>query len=61
MFDKDNELKAFALNLWANYIETDSVILSSRDNVKLKKLADDQIKFVQRLRDLAKSELTSKE
>jgi len=31
MFDTDNEIISFALNLWGNYIETHSVSMSSED------------------------------
>ena len=31
MFDTDNEIISFVLNLWANYIETYSVSMSAED------------------------------
>ena len=31
MFDTDNEIISFALNIWANYIETYSVSMSAED------------------------------
>ena len=69
MFDTDQELKAHALLLWANHIETGDVTLSANDVIaqnrprtaggpSVRALTDDQRRLVQRLRDLARSERT---
>lgn len=51
------ELIAFALNMWANFIETDNVALSARDAQQsgqpYSALSADQMRLVIRLRDLA--------
>ena len=59
IFDMDDDaVTAFALNMWANVIETDSLVLSAQDalDMKLKHtkpLTDEQRKFVARLRKMA--------
>lgn len=59
VFDMDDgAVTAFALNMWANHIETGSVVLSAQDalNMKLqhtKPLTEEQRKFVARLRKMA--------
>lgn len=51
------ELIAFALNMWANFIETDNPVLSARDAQQsgqpYSALSADQMRLVIRLRDLA--------
>ena len=58
----ENEVIARALHMWANYIETGTVIMSAADAINQKKplhpLTLDQQKFVIRLRDMAIGELT---
>ncbi len=66
LFEKDTHVKAHALNMWANHIETGDVTLSSNDAIRMKKfetlkvLTDDQKKFISRLRKLATKELNAK-
>ena len=66
MFEKDNQLKFQALNMWANHIETGDVCMSISDAIncgqreKINSLTLDQQKFVIRLRELATKELNSK-
>ena len=66
MFEKDNEIKFYALNMWANHIETGNVSMSAEDahkrneKVSLKYLDENQQKFVIRLRELARKELSGK-
>jgi len=61
----DNELKYYALNFWANYIETGDAIMSAKDarncgeDMKINALDLDQMKMVVRLRDLAIKELNN--
>lgn len=61
MFDSDRHIRNFALTLWANYIETGNVATSRHDvrpPDKPNVLSDDQQRFVQRLRDMARAELS---
>ena len=59
MFEKDNHVIFHALNMWANYIETNDVTLSRNDAIKIKQLDivkvldSDQLEFINRLRNLA--------
>lgn len=57
----DGDLRAQALNMWANYIETSNPILSARDateqKLPFKALDDSQKRLVLRLRKLAINEL----
>ena len=63
MFEKDNQIISYALNMWANYIETGDVTISASDaihfkqNEKVQSLTIDQQKFCIRLRDLAMEQL----
>lgn len=61
MFEKDSEIKTFALNMWANYIETSDIHLSAVDAKQMKQsfnsLTTEQMEFVVRLRKLAAKEL----
>lgn len=60
---KDNELKCYALNFWANWIETDDMTMSAENAVKCDRrdkmnvLTLEQVKLVIRLRELAIKEL----
>ena len=62
MFEKDNQIISYALNLWANWIETGDVTISASDSISMntlpKALTLEQQKFVVRLRELAQKELT---
>lgn len=55
----DKAVIIYALNMWANYIETDNVVLSAEDAKSMGKpvkvLDSDQIKFVKRLKELGSS------
>lgn len=57
MFEKDNEIIAQSLNMWANHIETGRVASSGIDAVNMglhpKPLTLEQMKFVIRLRELS--------
>jgi hypothetical protein len=59
MFEKDNHVISYALNGWANWIETHDMSVSSADALKMKQtdllrpLSHDQMKFVVRLRELS--------
>lgn len=62
MFERDSHVRSRALTMWANYIETGDVTLSRHDargDGRPRVLTDDQQRFVLRLRDLAKTELSS--
>lgn len=54
----DKELISFALNQWANIVETGNPILSAKDAERQKKpfkaLTEDQMELVLRLRRLAR-------
>ena len=56
----DGELRAQALNMWANHIETGNVILSARDaaerNEPFNALNETQMETVLHLRRLARKE-----
>jgi len=64
VFETDNDLIAFATNLWANYIETYCVSISADDarnkiypkknHYEPNKLSGQQKELVQRLRTLSK-------
>ena len=68
MFERDADIRRFALNLWANHIETGDVRLSLADAqarnaafraseaLKLPDLSDDQRRLVERIRRLAAAE-----
>lgn len=68
MFDTDAEIKAYALQLWANHIETGKVGLSGedaaaqnqsrspKDQIKINVLGNDQKALVLRIRGLARQE-----
>lgn len=62
MFETDAEIKAFALNSWANEIETGERGLSVNDCIerklskKIKLLTEEQKKLVARIRLLAEAE-----
>jgi len=66
MFEKDKHVRSYALNMWANHIETGDVTLSARDAISmgeqdlLNALTPEQQKFVVRLRDMAEKELLAK-
>jgi hypothetical protein len=72
MFEHDSDLKAHALRMWGNYIETGDVLLSAQDahgrnrslppraQIKIQPLSTDQTKLVARLRQLAAQELKSR-
>lgn len=55
----DNELAAYALDMWANYVETGEVNCSAKDAEERKRpfnaLTMEQMKGVIRLRELAES------
>lgn len=59
MFEKDKNVIAYALNMWANYIETHDVSMSQYEAISQGKselalpLVVEQQKFVVRLRDLS--------
>jgi hypothetical protein len=59
----DADLKATALDMWANHIETGNVVLSAADAASMKKKArdldPDQRKLVERLRSLVSRERNS--
>jgi len=63
MFEHDAELKARALDLWANHIETGDLTLSATDArerntpERLRTLDEGQQRRVERLRRLAREEL----
>ncbi len=63
MFEKDKYVKSHALSMWANYIETGDVCLSTCDAINsdrrdsIKALSLEQQEFVVRLRKLANKEL----
>lgn len=63
MFETDNEIISFAVNMWANHIETGDGTISAADAVnmnrkdKIKYLEPRQQKFVMRLRELAAKNL----
>lgn len=71
MFDTDQAVKAHALQMWANYVETGNVLLSAEDaesqnkcrrpneRISIKALTPSQMKLVIRLRDMAENELRS--
>lgn len=65
MKEKDNIIIAYALNLWANHIETGNISLSAEDarnmnnNNLIKNLDEEQINFVKRLKDLSNKNLSS--
>ena len=56
---RDTDVVSHALNLWANWIETEDVTMSGEDAVsagmkdKVNVLSTEQMRFVVRLRDLA--------
>lgn len=56
----DKELISFALNQWANIVETGTPTLSARDAAQQKKsyaaLTEDQMELVLRLRRLARKQ-----
>jgi len=62
MFEKDSDLRAFALTVWANHIETGDTVLSSLDAMncgavkKIRVLSVSQMELVARLRRLAAAE-----
>jgi hypothetical protein len=66
MFEKDNQIKAHALLMWANYIETGNVAMSAADAIncgrsnEIETLTRYQHEFVQRLRTLATKELENR-
>lgn len=59
MFETDNEIIAFALRSWANYIETNNMSLSRNDAIRLnqhkiiKSLSEEQERFIIRIKELA--------
>jgi len=63
MFKKDNHVIFHALNMWANYIETNDPTISRNDAIKInqlesiKPLDNDQQTFIIRLRTLATKHL----
>lgn len=63
MFERDSECKAYALEAWANYIETGDLVTSRHDAAAIKRpvnvLTDQQQDFVRRLRRLAAQERAS--
>ena len=66
MFEKDYEIKSYALNMWANWIETYDVTISAEDAHRMNKksslqyLTIEQQKFVIRLRELSQKILNEK-
>lgn len=64
MFNSDEHIKAHALLMWANYIETGNVIMSRLDAVNsgrhnsIKALNQSQQEFVIKLRRLSTEELS---
>ena len=66
MFEKDYQIKFYALNMWANYIETGDVTLSAKDAIncglpnKIQPLELEQQKLIIRLRELANKEMEIK-
>lgn len=62
---KDSELVFFALNYWANYVETGELTLNALDAQNSKRsfnaLSQDQMLMVLRLRSLASAHLAGKE
>jgi hypothetical protein len=63
MFEKDKNVIALALSMWANHIETGNVSLSQADAIMIGRaevviaLTLEQQKFVVRLRDLSNKHL----
>lgn len=59
MFKTNEEKAAYALDLWANYIETGNLLISAKDaekqkkSIKIKELNIDQMKIVISIRELA--------
>ena len=57
--EKDSNLIFYALNMWANYIETGNVALSKQDAINckysevIKKLSPSQMELTLRLRKLS--------
>jgi hypothetical protein len=62
MFEKENYMISYALNLWANYIETGDVTMSAQTAQKIKEpfnaLTEDQMEFILRLRKTSTEYLT---
>jgi hypothetical protein len=62
MFEKENHTISYALNMWANYIETGDVTVSAQTAQKLKEpfnsLTEDQMEFIVKLRKMSTKYLT---
>ena len=62
--ETDEQKISSALSMWANHIETGDICLGAEDarkrNKKAKPISDEQMKFVLKLRELAKKALNGK-
>lgn len=60
---RDNQIKATALKMWANYIESGDVNVSAEDLLKVQaspnELTEEQAEFVARLKNMASDEADS--
>lgn len=62
--ETDQEKIYYALSMWANHIETGKMTLSANDalhqNIRVKPLTENQMKFVIRLLELSRKALNGK-